>query len=55
MEKRRLPLLHLYSAQAEERETADGRLKSQSKWRGDKNKRPSAVTKAILGEENLNH
>ena len=42
------PLLPLCRAQAEESETADGRLKSQRKGRGDKKKRPSAVTKAIL-------
>ena len=47
------PLLHLCCAQAEESETADGRLKSKRKGRGDKKKRPSAVTKAILGKENL--
>ena len=42
-------VLPLCCAQAEESETADGRLKSQRKGRGDKKKRPSAVTKAILG------
>ena len=48
------PLLPLCCGQAEESETADCRLKSHRKGRGDK-KRPGAVTKAILGEENLNH
>ena len=36
-------LLPLCCAQAEENETADGRLKSQKKGRGDKKKRPSAI------------
>ena len=48
------PLLPLCCAQAEESETADGRLKSQRKGGGDKKKRPSVITKAVLGEENLN-
>ena len=42
-------LLPLCCAQAGESETTDGRLKSQRKGRGDKKKRPSAVTKATLG------
>ena len=46
--------LELCWAQAGESETADGKLKSQRKMRGDKKKRSIAVTKAILGEENLN-
>ena len=49
------PLLPLCYAQAEESETADGRLKGQRKRRGDRKKRPSAVTKDILSEEILNH
>ena len=48
------PLLPLCCALAEESKTAHGRLMIQRKGRGDK-KRSSAVTKAILGEENLNH
>ena len=43
------PLLPLFCVQAEEGETADSRLKSERKGRGDKKKRPNAVTKAILG------
>ena len=49
------PLFPLCCALVEESETADGRLKSQRKGRGDKKKRRSAVAKAILAEENLNH
>ena len=48
MWRRDYPLLPLCCAQAEESETADGRLKSQRKGRRDK-RTPSAVTKAILG------
>ena len=43
------PLYPLCCAQAEESETADSRLNSQRKGRGDKKKLPNAVTKAILG------
>ena len=48
------PLLPLCCAHAGESEAADGRLRSQWKRRGDRKKIPSAVTKAILGKENLN-
>ena len=49
------PLLPLCCAQAEDSETADDRFKSQRKGRENKKKRRSAVKKAILGKENLNH